>query len=55
MAKMDALPVRPTIDCDKLTLGVCMLENWSGIFWLVSPMGQVYKPDWVCWILVPNL
>ncbi len=24
-----------------------MLDNRSGIFRLVSPMGEVYKPDWV--------
>jgi hypothetical protein len=24
-----------------------MLDNWSGIFRLVSPTGQMYKPDWV--------
>jgi hypothetical protein len=45
VAKMDALPTRPTIDRERLTLGVCMLDNWSGIFWLVSPTGQVYRPD----------
>ncbi len=45
MAKMDALPIRLAIDREKLTPGVCMLDNWSGIFWLVSLMGQVYKPD----------
>jgi hypothetical protein len=44
-AKMDALPARPTIDRDKLTPGICMLDNWSGIFRLVSPTSQVYKPD----------
>jgi hypothetical protein len=44
-AKMDALPAQPTIDCERLTPGVCMLDNHSGIFQLVSPMGQVYKPD----------
>jgi hypothetical protein len=43
--KMDALPARPTIDRERLTLGVCMLDNRSGIFRLVSPMGQVYRPD----------
>jgi hypothetical protein len=32
MAKMDALLVRPTIDCERLTLNACMLDNWSGIF-----------------------
>jgi hypothetical protein len=44
-AKMDALPIRPAIDRERLTLGVCMLDNRSGIFQLVSPTGQVYKPD----------
>jgi hypothetical protein len=43
MAKMDALPTRLAIDRERLTLGVCMLDNWSGIFQLVSPMGQVYR------------
>jgi hypothetical protein len=42
---MDALPTRPAIDCVRLTPGVCMLDNWSGIFRLVSPTGQVYRPD----------
>ncbi len=39
MAKMDALPVRPAIDRERLTPGVCMLDNRSGIFQLVNPMG----------------
>ncbi|CAM6019423.1 unnamed protein product [Sphagnum balticum] len=44
-AKMDALPARPAIDREGLTPNVCMLDNRSGIFQLVSPMSQVYKPD----------
>jgi hypothetical protein len=44
-AKMDALPAQPAIDRERLTPGVCMLDNRSGIFWLVSPTGQVYRPD----------
>ncbi len=36
-AKMDALPARPTIDRERLTLCVCMLDNRSGIFQLVNP------------------
>jgi hypothetical protein len=44
---MDALPTRPTIDRERLTPGVCMLDNRSGIFRLASPTGQVYRPDWV--------
>ncbi len=47
MAKMDALPTRPAIDHERLTPGVCMLDNQSGIFQLVSPTCQVYRPDWV--------
>jgi hypothetical protein len=45
IAKMDALPVRPAIDHERLTPGVCMLDNRSDIFWLVSPTSQVYRPD----------
>ena len=37
MAKMDALPARLAINCERLTHYVCMLDNQSGIFWLVSP------------------
>ncbi len=45
VAKMDTLPIRPTIDRERLTPSLCMLDNRSGIFRLVSPMGQVYRPD----------
>ncbi len=44
---MDALPARLAIYRERLTPGVCMLDNRIGIFWLVSPTGQVYRPDWV--------
>jgi hypothetical protein len=44
-AKMDTLPARPAIDHERLTPGVCMLDNWSGTFQLVSPTGQMYRPD----------
>jgi hypothetical protein len=44
-AKMDALPVRPAIDHERLTPSVCMLDNQSGIFQLVNPTGQVYRPN----------
>jgi hypothetical protein len=47
MAKMDALPVRPTIDHERFTPNVCMLDNMSGIFRLVNPTGQMYRPDQV--------
>jgi hypothetical protein len=43
--KMDALLVRLAIDYERFTLSVCMLDNRSGIFRLVSPTGQVYKPN----------
>jgi hypothetical protein len=46
-AKMNALPTRPTINHERLTPGVCMFDYRSGIFWLVSPTGEVYRPDWV--------
>ncbi len=36
-AKMDVLPARPAIDRERLTPSVCMLDNRSGIFRLVSP------------------
>jgi hypothetical protein len=44
-AKMDALLVWPAINRERLTPNVCMLDNRSGIFRLVSPTGQVYRPD----------
>jgi hypothetical protein len=43
--KMDTLPIRSTIDHEKLTLGVCMLHNRGGIFQLVNPTCQVYRPN----------
>jgi hypothetical protein len=43
--KMDALPARPVVDREKLTPGVCMLDNRSGIFRLVSLTGQMYRLD----------
>ncbi len=44
---MDVLLVQLAIDHETLTPGVCMLDNRSGIFRLVSPMGQMYRPNWV--------
>ncbi len=43
--KMDALLARPAINRERLTPGVCMLDNRSGIFRLVSPTSQVYRPN----------
>ncbi len=45
MAKMDALLTQLAIDRERLTPGVCMLDNRSGIFRLVSPTSQVYGPN----------
>jgi hypothetical protein len=45
VAKMDALLAWPTIDRERFTPGVCMLDNWSGIFRLVSPTSHVYRPN----------
>jgi hypothetical protein len=42
---MDTLPTQPAIDRERFTPGVCMLDNWSGIFWLVSLTSQVYRLD----------
>ncbi len=41
---MDSLPARLAINRVRLTHGVCMLDNRSGIFRLVNPTGHVYKP-----------
>jgi hypothetical protein len=45
VANMDALPAWPAIDRERLTPSVFMLDNRSGIFQLVGPTGQVYRPD----------
>ncbi len=45
MAKMDALLAQPAIDRERFTPGVCMLDNQSGIFGLVSPTSQVYRSN----------
>jgi hypothetical protein len=42
---MDVLLAQPTIDRERLTPSVCMLDDQSGIFRLVSPTGQMYRPD----------
>ena len=44
-ARMDALPARPAIEREKLKPGVCMLDNRTGVLRLVSPTGQVYRPE----------
>ncbi len=44
-ANLDTLLARPTIDREKLTLGVCMLDNRNGIVQLVNPMSQMYRLD----------
>jgi hypothetical protein len=39
VAKMDTLLAWPTIDRERLTPSVCLLDNRSGIFRFVSPTG----------------
>ncbi|OAE22418.1 hypothetical protein AXG93_2381s1140 [Marchantia polymorpha subsp. ruderalis] len=41
---MKFLPARPTIDRERIVLGVCMMDNRNGLFCLVSSIGQVYVP-----------
>ncbi|BBN19267.1 hypothetical protein Mp_8g09200 [Marchantia polymorpha subsp. ruderalis] len=43
-ARMESLPARPANDRERVILGVCMMDNWSGVFCLVSATGQVYVP-----------
>ncbi|BBN08011.1 hypothetical protein Mp_4g08060 [Marchantia polymorpha subsp. ruderalis] len=43
-AKMELLPARPAIDRKSIVLGVCMMDNRSGLFHLVSSTWQVYVP-----------
>ncbi|BBN19983.1 hypothetical protein Mp_8g15430 [Marchantia polymorpha subsp. ruderalis] len=41
-ARMESLPARPAIDRESIVPGVCMVDNRSGLFRLVSSTGQVY-------------
>ncbi|PTQ31359.1 hypothetical protein MARPO_0112s0017 [Marchantia polymorpha] len=41
-ARMEFLPARPAIDRERVVPGVCMVDNQSGVFRLVSATGQVY-------------
>ncbi|BBN08134.1 hypothetical protein Mp_4g09160 [Marchantia polymorpha subsp. ruderalis] len=43
-ARMESLPARPAIDRERVVPGVCMVDNRSGVFRLVSATGQVYVP-----------
>ncbi|BBN10962.1 hypothetical protein Mp_5g07960 [Marchantia polymorpha subsp. ruderalis] len=43
-ARMEFLPTRPAIDRERVVLGVCMVDNWNGVFRLVSAAGHVYVP-----------
>ncbi|OAE24897.1 hypothetical protein AXG93_2931s1400 [Marchantia polymorpha subsp. ruderalis] len=43
-ARMESLPARPAIDRESIVPGVCMVDNRSGLFRLVSSTGQVYVP-----------
>ena len=46
-ARMDALPARLAIERACVKPGVCMVDNRTGVFRLIGPIGQVYTPDWV--------
>ncbi|OAE22875.1 hypothetical protein AXG93_1405s1020 [Marchantia polymorpha subsp. ruderalis] len=41
---MESLPTQPAIDRERIVPDVCMVDNRSGLFWLVSSTGQVYVP-----------
>ncbi|PTQ28729.1 hypothetical protein MARPO_0156s0026, partial [Marchantia polymorpha] len=43
-ARMESLPARPAIDRERVVPGVCMVDNRSGVFRLVSAIEQVYVP-----------
>ncbi|BBN14385.1 hypothetical protein Mp_6g11220 [Marchantia polymorpha subsp. ruderalis] len=43
-ARMESLPARSAIDRERVVPGVCMVDNRSGVFRLVSATGQVYVP-----------
>ncbi|BBN20292.1 hypothetical protein Mp_8g17980 [Marchantia polymorpha subsp. ruderalis] len=40
-ARMESLPARPAIDRESIVPGVCMVDNRSGLFRLVSSTGQI--------------
>ncbi|CAM6082733.1 unnamed protein product [Calypogeia fissa] len=44
-ARLEDLPARPAIDHAKVASQVVMVDNRSGVFQMVSPAGQVYRPD----------
>ncbi|OAE32852.1 hypothetical protein AXG93_1409s1190 [Marchantia polymorpha subsp. ruderalis] len=43
-ARMESLPAQPAIDRERIVPGVCMIDNRSGLFCLVSSTEQVYVP-----------
>ncbi|PTQ47547.1 hypothetical protein MARPO_0007s0008, partial [Marchantia polymorpha] len=43
-ARMESLPARLAIDRERVVPGVCMVDNRSGVFCLVSATWQVYVP-----------
>ncbi|BBN20457.1 hypothetical protein Mp_Vg00130 [Marchantia polymorpha subsp. ruderalis] len=43
-ARMESLPARLAIDRETIVPGVCMVDNRSGLFCLVSSTGHVYVP-----------
>lgn len=42
LARMESLPARPAIDCERIVPRVCMMDNRSGLFCLVSTTRQAY-------------
>ncbi|OAE23721.1 hypothetical protein AXG93_4776s1030 [Marchantia polymorpha subsp. ruderalis] len=42
-ARMESLPARPANDRERVILGVCMMDNWSGVFCLVSRGYSIYE------------
>ncbi|CAM6129542.1 unnamed protein product [Calypogeia fissa] len=43
--RLEDLLARPAIDRARVAPHVVMVDNRSGIFQLVSPVGQVYRPN----------
>ncbi|CAM6104818.1 unnamed protein product [Calypogeia fissa] len=43
--RLEDLPARPAIDRARVAPQVVMVDNRSGVFQMVSPAGQVYRPD----------
>lgn len=44
-ARLDELSTRPAIERARLTPGVVMLDNTSGVFCMIGPSGKIYRPQ----------